>query len=157
VNLNNGTGWDATPDARWTFATSTLYKSPDVATNTYYDRGMRFTDINGDGLPDFIRYYYVPVATSNSAPSIQTGGYAFGFRNTGTGWATSSTAILGSTYATQGSLSGTTWTGNLCLHDYVNWTGNGQNAQDVLSTITYPQGGSTSVTYEKTAQDGNNT
>ena len=28
--LNNGTGWDATPAAQWTIATSTLYKSPDV-------------------------------------------------------------------------------------------------------------------------------
>ena len=44
------------PEPQWTIATSTLYQSPKLST-TYYDRGIRFLDINGDGLPDFIRSY----------------------------------------------------------------------------------------------------
>src|SRR4029077_20343985 len=42
-----------------------------------------------------------------------------------------------------------------CYNEPAIWTGNGQNDQDVISTITYSQGGSASVTYAKSAQ-GNN-
>ena len=53
VLLNTGTGWNASPSPQWTIATSTLYHSG----SSYYDRGIRFMDLNGDGLPDFVRAY----------------------------------------------------------------------------------------------------
>ena len=56
VLLNTGAGWESNAQLQWTIATSTLYQSPDLST-TYYDRGIRFLDINADGLPDFIRSY----------------------------------------------------------------------------------------------------
>jgi hypothetical protein len=80
VLLNNGHGWDNTPDAQWTIATSTLYTD-------YSGRGMRFVDISGDGLPDFIRSY-----TSNgtiTSGSEESGTYQLVLLNTGNGWATS--------------------------------------------------------------------
>ena len=55
VLLNTGTGWNASPSPQWTIATSTLYHSG----SSYYDRGIRFMDLNGDGLPDFVRAYMV--------------------------------------------------------------------------------------------------
>src|SRR5262249_23581739 len=56
VLINNGTGWPSSPDPQWTIATSTLWVSTSSPT-TYYDRGIRFMDLNGDGLPDLVRSY----------------------------------------------------------------------------------------------------
>jgi hypothetical protein len=88
VYLNNGTGF--LPQAsQWTIATSGLYASPN---GNYYDRGIRFIDMNGDGLPDFVRSYYVTA-------DPQCGDRNYGevanvhvvYLNTGNGWATTST------------------------------------------------------------------
>ena len=67
VLLNNGTGWDATSSSRsGRSATSTLYQVARCRHELYYDRGIRFFDINGDGLPDFIRSYQMSYATKNA-------------------------------------------------------------------------------------------
>jgi hypothetical protein len=53
VLLNIGHGWQSSPSSNWDISTSTLYlaqSSPAV----YYDHGIRFMDINGDG-PGFVR------------------------------------------------------------------------------------------------------
>jgi hypothetical protein len=50
VLLNTGTDWESTPSSQWTIATSTLYLVPASSPAKYYDRGIRFVDINGDGL-----------------------------------------------------------------------------------------------------------
>ena len=137
VAINSGTQWGGDGSA-WTISTTTLFSSD----GNYYDRGIRFFDLNGDGLPDFIHSY---TSTGGSeAPENAT--YSQVFLNTGSGWATSTAYSLPS-YITTG---GVTYSYN----EYANWTGNGQNAQDVLSTITFPQGGTATITYSKTAQQG---
>jgi hypothetical protein len=139
VSLNNGTGWgDAEP--QWTISTTTLFSSG----GTYYDRGIRFFDINGDGLLDMVHSF----SGSGSAPELAT--YSQVFLNTGSGWATSTTYTLPATIIT--STSPGIWSYN----EYANWIGNGQMAQDVLSTITYPKGGSSTISYANSTQTGQN-
>ncbi len=146
VLLNTGTGWESTPDPLWTVATSTLYQSG----SSYYDRGVRFLDINGDGLPDLIRAYQMP---SNSS-GLQVADYSVYMLNTGHGWATS-TPVQWGPHIVYGELSGTTFDGNICYNEYGNFNGLGQHAQDVLSSITFPQGGTTSVTYAESVDETN--
>ena len=62
VLLNNGTGWNSSPDSAWTISTSTLYNS----NGAYYDRGIRFIDVNGDGLVDMIHSYQAPGPTGSA-------------------------------------------------------------------------------------------
>src|SRR5262249_12590482 len=47
------------------------------------------------------------------------------------------------------------WNGYFNYNEYANWTGGGQEAQDVLQTVTSQQGGTTTVTYAKTTQQPN--
>ena len=150
VLLNNGAGWDATPSAQWTIATSTLYKSPDAGTNVYYDRGIRFFDINGDGLPDFIHSYQMSYTTKNGGvASGENGTYNTVSINTGNGWATSTAYTLPSTIVT-GHVTSGNWDGTFTYNEYGNWIGNGQFAQDVMTTVSNSKGGQTSVTYTPT-------
>src|SRR5262249_20711771 len=79
VLLNNGTGWNANPDPQWTFATSTLYNS--TSTN-YYDRGIRFMDLNGDGLPDLVRAYQ----NTGGCFGAEVADVKAVYLNTGSGW-----------------------------------------------------------------------
>ncbi len=154
VHLNDGRGWLGTADSRWTIATSTYYKNG----STYYDRGMRFLDINGDGLPDFIRSYSTGTHTACSGhPSTETATISYVFLNTGSGWATSTAYTL--TPITAGVVhapSSCTWYGEFIYNEYANWIGNGQMDQDVLTHIGYSSGGSTDVTYTPTASTGTN-
>jgi Insecticide toxin TcdB middle/N-terminal region/FG-GAP-like repeat/Salmonella virulence plasmid 65kDa B protein len=138
--LNTGSGWDATPAAQWTLATSTTYLAG--GGTAYYDRGMRFLDINGDGLADFVRSF------SGSTAGHEIANFKFVMLNTGNGWATSTAYTIPSYITTDDA-------GGVCFNEYANWTGNGQEAQDVLSTITYPQGGTDTITYQKSGQSGN--
>jgi hypothetical protein len=155
VLLNNGTGWEGSPSSQWTIATSTLYLSPGSSPARYYDRGMRFIDVNGDGLPDFVRSYHMDHASINSAPQGEEGDAQVVFLNTGNGWATS-TAYTLSGDITLGELQSGVWAGAQCYDEYETGSdGLGQNKQDVISTVTYPQGGTASVSYAKSAQGSN--
>ena len=46
VYLNNGTGWEQT---------TTQWRLPHCFVDAYLDNGARVEDVNGDGLPDFLR------------------------------------------------------------------------------------------------------
>ena len=148
--LNTGSGWESAPDSRWTVSTSTLYKDPN--SNNFIDRGARFMDINGDGLPDFVRLYKVSHDGGCTDASFgEAADIKFVYLNTGSGWATS-TAYTFPDYIYQAheiAGGGCHWDGPT-LNEYGNWKGNGQHYQDVLSTITYPRGGTTSVAYTPT-------
>src|SRR5262249_49663152 len=86
VLLNKGTGWDTSPASQWTIATSTLYDDPN-STN-FYDRGIRFVDMNGDGLPDFVRGYNITIDSGCSDNSLGEPGVArIVYLNTGNGFA----------------------------------------------------------------------
>ncbi len=144
VLLNNGTGWNSSPDSAWTFADTLLYSSG----GTCYDRGFRFVDINGDGLPDLMRGYYMP----GGGTMPEHGDFRYVAMNTGNGWAATSTSLYTLPYVIHGVVGPpTTYTS---AYDLTNFFGNGQQYQDVLATTTYPKGGSTSVTYGYTTLSG---
>jgi RHS repeat-associated protein len=151
-DLNTGTGWGAA-DPNYTISTSSLDVVNVMGSTYYFDRGIRFVDVNGDGLPDFVHSYSVSYTSCGSVcPEQDT--YSTVMLNTGNGWATStiytfSGYVVGDT-TTGGGYAGATY------NELANFNGNGQQDQDVLSTITYPRGGSTSVTYGLTTQLGNN-
>lgn len=159
VRLNTGTGWENSAATQWTIATSTYYSSTLGADTQIYDRGVRFQDVNGDGLPDFIRGYNVApnTACSGTAPPEYTS-FSAAFLNTGNGWATSTA------YSTPNIVGG--WIGGsssspcgaaaLNHNEYANWTGNGQMAQDVITNVTYPTGGQKNIIYSPSAQLGTN-
>jgi RHS repeat-associated protein len=140
VLLNTGTGWEAAPDPQWTISTTTLF----LKSGSYYDRGVRFFDMNGDGLPDYI-HSYSGVSGSPGAPEVAT--YSKVYLNTGQGWATTSAS-----YTLPSSITSVSSGGAFTFNEYANWTGNGQMDQDVISTVTFPKGGSTDVTYGYTTQ-----
>jgi RHS repeat-associated protein len=148
VKLNTGTGWASSPDSRWTFATSTVFSSG----GNCYDRGMRFVDVNGDGLPDFIRSYSMPAGNGDGLPEI--GSFQFVYLNTGSGWATSTAYSLPT--IVQGFVVTCCSSSHTVYTELANFNGNGQQYQDVLATITYPKGGSSAITYGYSAQTGNN-
>jgi Glycine-rich domain/Salmonella virulence plasmid 65kDa B protein/FG-GAP-like repeat len=139
VLLNNGTGWSTKPDPRWQFASSSLYAGTTTPT-TYYDRGFRFMDLNGDGLSDLVRSYQN--TGSCIGPEVAT--VKAVYLNTGSGWATS-TAYTFSEYITYCD------SGALKYSEYGNFIGNGQMKQDVLSNVTYPRGGGAAITYANSA------
>jgi RHS repeat-associated protein len=143
VRLNTGSAWESLANSAWTIATSTYYHSG----SNYYDRGIRFLDINGDGLPDFVRAY---TSTSECLGTEQANVKTV-LLNTGSGWATS-TAYTLSNYITYCD----SFTDSLRNDEYANWIGNGQMAQDVMVQATMPQGGTKSIEYTPSAQLGNN-
>lgn len=149
--LNQGTSWDGSCVSSWTLATSTLY---DTVSAGYADRGMRFVDVNGDNLPDFIRGYN---GDSIGGPYPGERGSAYQlFLNTGSGWATSTFNGLAA-IATAGV------TGTLSFNELADWDGDGlpdqyqsrnqASKQDVLTKITYPKGGNTQISYAMTSRN----
>jgi hypothetical protein len=149
VLFNTGNGWSTTPDPHWTIATSTLTQNG----GNFYDRGIRFIDINGDGLPDFVRAFQNPSGGS-SCVGPDTADVKEVMLNTGSGWAAAT-----STQYTLPAYIAYCSSGNLANNEYENVNGNGQQAQDVLASITFPKGGSLAVTYASSSAatyDGGN-
>jgi hypothetical protein len=160
VALNTGTGWEG-PEPQWTISTSTLFATSNGQDNFYLDRGIRFMDINGDGLPNLVRAYKVAPYTAcirvPALPQYEVGDVKWVLLNTGNGWATS-TAYSLPAYITLGNVpsNGDCWSGGFSYNEYANWTANGQLLQDVITHVTYPKGGSTSVLYGYSAPTGTN-
>ncbi len=154
--LNTGTGWTS-PISPWNVATSTRHSNG-------WDRGIRFIDVNGDGLPDYVHAYTMPNYSSNSVPHIEKGTYNYIYLNTGNGWATSTLQMP--QYIFNGVLSGSTWSGLIDFNESVDWNGDSIPDQsvsisttgksDLLKQITYPTSGSTDVEYQFSSQLGTN-
>ena len=145
--LNTGTGWELSPDPSWDLPFTTLTASSSSST-VFYDRGIRLMDLNGDSLTDVVRSYNV---TGSGGCSSEVAAVKQVFLNTGHGFASTSAYTLPA-YITTGDS-----TNNGCtFNEYGNWNGNGEQNQDVLSTITYPKGGSTNIAYIPTAKTGTN-
>jgi YD repeat-containing protein len=155
--LNTGTGWDTSCTSPWTIATSTRHANG-------WDRGIRFIDINGDALPDYVRSYTMPSYSSHTAADNEIGSWNYVYLNTGTGWATST--ITTPEYIFNGNhLSTGIWTGKIEYNEMVDWNGDGipdQAAntststgiatQDILNRIVYPTLGTTTINYKLTPQ-----
>lgn len=160
VKLNTGTGWETTPDAHWTIATSTYYTSTQGGSTAYWDRGVRFVDINGDGLVDFVRAYNMPsygtclANPCSPPPEIET--VKIAYLNTGSGWAATTSVSFPDGYIAQGGMSSGNWDGKMSTAEWINWRYNGQKDQDVLKQVSYPRGGNEQVEYIPTAFTGTN-
>jgi len=148
--LNTGTGWGGA-DSRWTIATTTRHANG-------WDRGIRFFDVNGDKLPDYVRAYTMPSYSSKAAgvSDIEIGTSNYVNLNTGSGFATSSLTMP--EYIFNGVASSSVWAGKIDYNEFVDWNGDGilDSAgkiststaiarADVLVQTTYPTGGRTLV------------
>ncbi len=159
VRLNTGTTWESTASSQWTIATSTLYYAlagGQGGTEVYYDRGIRFFDINGDALVDFVRSYSAsPHNACAGAANTEVGNIQVVLLNTGNGWATS-TAYTLPQHITVAQVNGApnpcNFSGVFNHQEYANWIGNGQMNQDVITQIGYSTGGKKNVIYTPSTQ-----
>lgn len=144
VYINTGHGWVI--DTTWGAI-------PQCITDTaHHDIGTRFTDLNGDGLMDIVRSQYYGGGTGEKRI----------YYNTGKGWTENSSATLpiyfaSPTYYDNGSRM--TDINGSDLSDIIQYTINGPgdytkgvynkngHKADLLSTITFPTGGITNVSY----------
>lgn len=62
VWLNNGNGWDATPDSSWSAFPAFFLASVDGAT---VDQGVQVVDVNADGLPDVVQNLVIDRSQTN--------------------------------------------------------------------------------------------
>ena len=152
-SLNTGSGWQAT--SAWDIATTTRHANG-------WDRGIRFIDINGDGLPDYVRSY--SISYSSKAPTaldIEKGTYNYVYLNTGSGWATS-TLQVPTTIASADNFPADYWNGKIFYNELVDWNGDGildtdtqtstTTKPDLLTRITLTTGGTKEVGYTFSAQ-----
>ncbi|HET9410040.1 MAG TPA: FG-GAP-like repeat-containing protein [Candidatus Sulfotelmatobacter sp.] len=143
--INNGNGW--TSDSTW---------NPPVPfmTNGGWDNGARFADINGDGLPDIIQGYN----------DVAGGTHYSAYINTGHGWVLDSSWDPPTIFDSNGGYdqgARVALVGGSGLPDivsgysdfnnnplYAAWVNNNANRADLLTGITYPQGGNTAIQYK---------
>ena len=140
--INNGTGWVL--DSQWSVPVS---MSQYINSFDWYDTGVRFADINGDGLPDIIQNW----ASSGLGTSTA-------WINTGSGWVTDTHWLPPVAFSTDNT------TDELRIAD-VNGDNmpdlvradalggslvyiNNASTPDLLAKVTYPQGGSANYTYQ---------
>jgi RHS repeat-associated protein len=153
---NTGTGWNCSLGSQWTFATSTYYYNS--SDGQYCDRGIRFMDINGDGLPDIVRAY-----SNNTANGCEDVNVNQVWLNTGSGWATSTITVP--QYISYNYQPPIGYESDQ-EHEYADWTGDGipdvgneiNNAtrQDVLTQVNYPKGGYEQISYIPSPQTSTN-
>ncbi len=157
--LNTGTGWDVSCTSPWTISTSTRQVGG-------WDRGIRFIDVNGDGLPDYVRGYNVASYSSKTVGTdVEVATKNYVYLNTGNGFATSSLTLPGYITAGHPSTAGV-WDGHFEYNEMVDWNGDGipdeksntststtaTARQDILDQIVYPTTGTTTVAYQFTTQ-----
>ena len=150
--LNTGTGW----------ASSTIWNAPaPFVGNQGWDNGYRIADVNGDGLPDIIQSY-----TDVSGNPTSTA-----YLNTGHGWTEDAAWDPPTVFSSNGGydqgaritdvlgdglpsiISG--YTDFQGTNHYAAWTDNNTIRADILTGITYPQGGNTAIQYEAASQSLN--
>lgn len=154
--INTGSAWTSGCSSPWNIATSTRDSHG-------WDRGIRFLDFNADGLPDYVRAYGVePYGNKyTGTQDIEVGTYNYVYLNTGNGFATSSLQFPQYIVVGEQSPAGW-WGGRLAYNELVDWNGDGildsadytstTTRVDLLTTITYPTGGSTEVGYTFSSQ-----
>lgn len=149
--INKGTSWDSTCVSPWNIATSSRQVHG-------WDRGIRFIDVNADGLSDYVRAYNSDPYTNKSPGvyDIEVGAYNYVYLNTGSGWATSTLQMPQVITAAMHTGAGW-WAGFVGYDEPIDWNGDGILDQsgytstttkpDLLTQITYPNGGVTNVEY----------
>jgi len=148
--LNTATGW-ATSTV-WTLPTSTAFVA-----NGGWDNGYRIADVNGDGLADIISDY------TDVSGNATTSAYL----NTGHGWTSDPIWVPPTVFSSLGGydqgarivdvlgngmpavISGYT---DAIGNHFAAWVNNNAIRADLLTSITYPQGGSASIQYMAASQ-----
>ena len=147
--LNTGLGW----------ATSTIWNPPaPFVTSGGWDTGMRIADVNGDGLPDFISDY----------TDISGNPTSSAYLNTGHGWTSDAGWDPPTVFSSNGGydqgarvtdvlnsglpsvISGYTDFQN--NNQYAAWVNDNASRADLLTSITYPQGGNSAIQYQAASQ-----
>ena len=153
--LNNGTSWDTSCVSEWNIATSSRHANG-------WDRGIRFFDVNGDALSDYVRSYTMPsYNTRSGVTDIEIGTYNYVYLNTGSGWATSTLQMP--EYIFKGYVTPSlVWGGELENNEPVDWNGDGipehadetstTTKPDILKQIVFPTSGSANVEYQYSSQ-----
>ena len=152
--LNTGTSWGSC-SSPWNIATSSRGING-------WDRGIRFIDINGDGLPDYVRSYSISYDNKYSGSlDIEKGSYNYVYLNTGFGWATSTLQVPATIVSAENIPSGSRG-GRIVYNELVDWNGDGildTNAltstttkPDLLNRITLPTSGTKEVGYTFSSQ-----
>ncbi len=161
VCFNNGLNWPTADNCVNSFTIGT------TSVDQYgHDKGVRFLDINGDGLVDFVRAYHMEpyIRVGEGAYPAEIANINFVMLNTGNGFATSTfrapEAIVYGAPSPDG-----TWNERWTRSEMWDWSGdqipekqnnyNTIRTSDVLSKISYGSGGSTSAEYEYTSQQYN--
>lgn len=147
--INNGHGW--TSDPTW---------DPPIpfTSSNGWDNGVRIVDVNGDGLPDLIQDYTDVTGVSHYAAYL----------NNGHGWTLSPGWVPPTIFDTDGGydqgarvadINGTGLPGIISgytdvsgVTHYAAWVNNNTSRADLLTNITYPQGGSSTIQYTAAAQ-----
>lgn len=157
VCFNTGLAWETGCNSGYNVSVTTV----DSYGN---DKGVRFLDINGDGLPDYVRSYYVPSYTNSTGYPPDPGDFNLVKLNTGSGWATSTIDISnafysGDHYIVVGQVD-QGWFVGLSSNELWDWSGDGltdgyqklnsAKKPDMLKKITYATGGNTQVEYTPT-------
>ncbi len=145
--LNTGSAW-ASCNSPWNIATSSRGING-------WDRGIRFIDINGDGLPDYVRSYSYNNKYSGTL-DIEKGTHNYVYLDTGSGWATS-TLQVPATIVSADNIPAGSWGGRIVYNELVDWNGDGildtdtqtstTARPDLLNRITLPTGGTKEVGY----------
>jgi hypothetical protein len=157
--LNTGNGW----------ATSTAWIPPVSFTSAMgWDNGARIADVNGDGLPDIIQSYSDVSGNPHYAAWLNIGN-----SNTGNAWAPDPAwnPPDGALFDTDGGYDGGVRVADVLgdglpaiISSHVNinntnvsaaWTNNNVVRANILTGVSYPQGGSTQITYQAAAQSMN--
>ncbi len=143
--MNTGNGWAT--------STTSMWNPPVVFANNGVDTGARIMDVNGDGLPDIIQAN----GTSTFAAYI----------NNGAGWSSDSAWNPPVPFTLNGTDNGTrvvsvdgsglpdiiqAYTDASNVEHTSAYTNNNKFRADLLTGITYPQGGSSSLAYQSILQ-----
>lgn len=170
VWINNGHGW--TQDTSWDLPAWSTDPALNcfISTDSTYDAGVRFADLNGDGLTDLVRSVGTGSYTSEKDVWINNG---HGWTKD-TNWTLPTTSIFSGVFAGYGDranygaylvdLNGdgiddyiqSTYDGNNQIKESV-WINNGQRS-DLIKHVDTPFGGHVDIAYKPTAQyrDGSN-
>lgn len=147
--MNTGSGWNA--------SSTSLWNPPITFTANGVDNGVRTADVNGDGLPDLIQAYTDSGGAAHYTASL----------NSGAGWSSASTWNPPIPFMANGTDLGVrvldvdgdglpdiiqAYTDSGGVTHYSAYTNNNKFRADLLNRITYPQGGSSSISYQSILQ-----